>query len=399
MHADGGAGEGIVVVGASVAGVAVCEELRSGGFDKPVTLIGAETHPPYDKPPLSKQLLLGTMDVEDIALREKPQLDALELDLRLGHAATALDVAELAVTLRDGSRVSGQAVIVATGSEPVRLPGQPLEPPFFELRTLDDALTVRAELERAGKLVIVGAGFIGLEVAAVARSKGLEVAVLEAASHPLARVLGPDVVSPLAELHRERGVDLRCDVQVVGLGHADSGGALVTLGDGSDIEADAVLIGIGAGPAVSWLTDSGLDVAGGVRCDGGLQAAPGVWAVGDVARWQHPLFGDIRVEHWSTARDHARVAARNVLAALRGEDDREVASAVPYFWSDQYEVKLQMAGWPVGADAVESQAEDNRRLYRFSREGRPVAALCWNWPRQIALERRAIERQEAAPPG
>lgn len=396
MSTEADARDRIVVVGASVAGLAACEELRAGGFDGAITLIGAESHAPYDRPPLSKQILLETMDVDDILLREQAELDALELDIRLGQAATALDVASQTVTLRDGSRVSGRAVVVATGSQPIRLSGQPLDAPFFELRTLDDAIRMRAAIAGAERLVIVGAGFIGLEVAAVARSRGCEVTVLEAAEHPLARVLAPEVVAPLTELHRERGVEIRCDVQVVGFGHADSGEALIILADGSTLQADAALVGIGAAPAVSWLAESGLDVAGGVQCDGGLRAAPGVWAIGDVARWEHPLFGDIRVEHWSTTRDHARVMAQNVLATLRGEAGSAVASAIPYFWSDQYEVKLQMAGWPIGADEVESEVDEHRRVYRFRRDGKPVAALCWNWARQIALERRAIERQEIA---
>jgi NADPH-dependent 2,4-dienoyl-CoA reductase/sulfur reductase-like enzyme len=382
--------ERLVVVGASVAGLAACEALRDAGWDGEIALVGAEHHAPYDRPPLSKQLLLGTMDAHDLELRGPDELDALELDMRLGRTATALNVAARSVKIDDGTTLAGRGVILATGSRPLRLPGQPLEPPFFELRTLDDALAVRAALDRAERVVIIGAGFIGLEAAAAARAAGCEVIVLEAAERPMGRLFARELAEPLVALHASRGIDLRCGARVGRLTASASGSARVEIADAPALEADAVLVGVGAVPAVDWLGCSGLDVRGGVRCDAALGAAPGVWAIGDIARWEHPLFGQIRVEHWTTAREHAQVAARNVLWSLRRQGARAVAGAVPYFWSDQHGVKIQMAGWPAGARQVEEVTEEGRRLFRLGRGGRLVAALSWDWPRRLAHERRAI---------
>lgn len=380
----------IVVVGASVAGLATCEALREYGWAGEIALVGEEPDPPYDRPPLSKQLLVGDMQPEDLVFRDAAELESLEVERCLGRRAVGLDVQGRSVLLEGGRELHSAAVVVATGSKPLRLLGQPLEPPFFELRTLADGLRLRRALRRAERVLVVGAGFIGLEVSAAARSLGCDVTVVEAAPYPLAKVLPANVAEPLVALHSSRGVTVRCGIPVEALFEGPPGVGRVKLRDGATVEADVVVVGVGATPAVDWLLRSGLDLRDGVCCDERLEAAPGVWAAGDVARWPHPLFGSIRVEHWSTARDHARVVARNVVSSVSGAGEPTVASAVPYFWSDQHGVKIQMAGWPADADDVEAIGDDGRRVFRFGRRGRLVAALTWDWPRRLAEERRLI---------
>jgi 3-phenylpropionate/trans-cinnamate dioxygenase ferredoxin reductase subunit len=381
----------IVVVGASVAGLAACEALREHGWDGEIVLVGEEPHPPYDRPPLSKQLLLGDMLPEDLVIRDESELASLDLDVYLGCRAVGLDVPRRSVQLDHGGEVVSDAVIVATGSKPVRMPGQPVEPPFFELRTLSDGKRLRPALEGAERVVVAGAGFIGLEVAAAARTLGCEVAVVEAAPYPLGRVCGATVGEALVELHSRHGVAVRCGRAVSAMFSTPSGTACVRLSDDrTTLEADVVVVGIGAKPAVDWLAGSGLELRNGVCCNGQLEAATGIWAAGDVARWAHPLFGPIRVEHWTTARDHARTVARNVISSISGGGEPTTASAVPYFWSDQHGVKIQMAGWTAGADEIEEVSEGRRRLFRFGHRGRLVAALTWDWPRRLAEERRQI---------
>ncbi|MEV0221653.1 FAD-dependent oxidoreductase [Streptomyces sp. NPDC050704] len=332
----------ILVVGASAAGLAAVETLRREGYDGTLTLVGEEPHAPYDRPPLSKQVLSADWDPDRLALRSPADLDVLDLDLRLGSAATGLDPDGREVLLADGTRVAYDGLVVATGVRPRRLPG---EGAAHVLRTLDDALALRDRLGEGRRLVVVGAGFLGAEAAAVARGLGAEVTLLEPAPVPLAHAVGEEVGRVLSAAHLENGVDLRTGVAV-----AEVTGAGVRLADGELVEADEVLVAIGSVPNTEWLAGSGLTVGDGLVCDEYSAAAPGVYGAGDVARWHNPLFGtSMRIEHRTNAAEQGMAVARNLLAAPQA---RRPFAPVPYFWSDQYDMKVQAFGYLRGHDEV-----------------------------------------------
>ncbi|MET9762005.1 FAD-dependent oxidoreductase [Streptomyces sp. NPDC006372] len=332
----------IVVVGASAAGLAAAETLRREGYDGTLTLLGDEPHAPYDRPPLSKQILSGEWTTQQLPLRPYADLDALHLDLRLGVAATGLDVTDRTVRLADGSQVPYDGLIIATGVRPRRMPG---DGGAHVLRTLDDALALRERLTPGSRLVVVGAGFLGAEAAAVAWRLGAHVTLLEPAPVPLAHAVGTEVGRMLSQAHLDREVDLRTGVTVTEV--TEDG---VRLADGEVVEADEVLVAIGSLPNTEWLADSGLAVGDGVVCDEYCQAARGVYAAGDVARWNNPLFGTwMRIEHRTNAAEQGMAAARNLLAA---PDARKPFAPVPYFWSDQYDMKIQAYGYLRGHDEV-----------------------------------------------
>ena len=387
----------IVVVGASLAGLRACETLRSSGFAGAITLIGAETHHPYDRPPLSKQLLAGTWDVDRVWLRQRQPIDDLGVTLRLGVPAAALDLDARAITLADATDVPFDGLIVATGTQPRRLPGQLGMANVHELRTLDDALALRDAISRDGaRLVVIGAGFIGLEVAATARRAGCEVTVVEAAAAPLLRGAGPDIGPLLAAIHLDNGVTIRCGVDVAGL-HPDG----VELGDGSTIDADAVVVGIGVEPATGWLEGSGLRLADGVLTRSSLSVGePGVFAAGDIARWTNPCFEEeMRVEHWTNAGEQGALAADNLLAEAAGGDVADLDS-VPYVWSDQYDDRIQVVGRVTSPDgaAAESQivlgsAAERRFVALYHHGGRLRGAVAMNLPRPLMKFRALIARQ------
>jgi NADPH-dependent 2,4-dienoyl-CoA reductase/sulfur reductase-like enzyme len=323
----------IVVVGASAAGLAATETLRREGYDGTLTLVGDEPRPPYDRPPLSKQFLTGQWDRGQLALRTGADLDALGLDLRLGVAATGLDPATRSVRLSDGSTVSYDGLVVATGVRPRRLPGKDTQ----VLRSLDDALALRDRLGPGRRLVVVGAGFLGAEAAATAAGLGTDVTLLEPAPVPLAHVVGAGVGQVLSRVHLERGVELRTGVTVT-----EVTGTGVLLADGEVVEGDAVLVAVGSRPNTEWLAGSGLAVEDGVACDAYCEAAPGIYAAGDVARWYNPLFAtSMRIEHRTNASEQGMAAARNLLAA---PEARKPFAPVPYFWSDQYDMRIQAYG-------------------------------------------------------
>jgi NADPH-dependent 2,4-dienoyl-CoA reductase/sulfur reductase-like enzyme len=379
-----------VVVGAAVAGVAAAVALRDAGFDGEIVLLGEERHEPYDRPPLSKQLLRGTSEPEQLRLPGAAQLREREVELRLGTRATGLDLERRELELEGGDRLPFDGLIVATGSVPKRLPGQPDLPGLHMLRTIDDAVALRAELVGARRVGVVGAGFIGLEVASEARALGAAVTVVDLAPHPLARVFGPEVGARVRRLHDEHGVEFRCGESIAGLAVRDGRVVGIELADGV-VEADLVVVGIGTVPADAWLAGCGLRIEDGIVCDAELRAAPAVYAAGDVARWEHPIFGPIRVEHWTTAGEHARVAAHNLAIDLGGAGEPRRADAIPYFWSDQHGVKLQLAGWIAGSDAIaELEGEGVRSATLFGCEGRLVGALALDWPVFVARQRRAI---------
>ncbi|WP_405392341.1 FAD-dependent oxidoreductase [Streptomyces sp. NBC_01102] len=355
----------IVVVGASAAGLAAAETLRREGYEGTVTLIGDEPHTPYDRPPLSKQILSGTWSTEQLTLRPGTALDALDLDLRLGTAATGLDLGSREVLLADGTGARYDGLVVATGVRPRRLPGEGAH----VLRTLADAVALRDRLLPGRRLVVVGAGFLGAEAAAVARSLGAEVTLLEPAPVPLAHAVGEKVGQVLAEAHRDHGVDLRTGVTVV---RADGSG--VRLADGEVVEADDVLVAVGSVPNTEWLTGSGLTVDDGLVCDEFSAAAPDVYGAGDVARWHNPLFGvPMRVEHRTNAAEQGMAAARNLLKPLA----RRPFAPVPYFWSDQYGLKVQAYGRLRGHDEVAVVEGDlaGRRFLAAYRTGDRLAGV------------------------
>ncbi|MFI5798707.1 NAD(P)/FAD-dependent oxidoreductase [Streptomyces sp. NPDC051677] len=338
----------IVVVGASAAGLAAAETLRREGFDGSLTLIGDEPYLPYDRPPLSKQFVTAGWDAEQLMLRAPADIDALGLDLRLDVAATGLDLQKRAVALADGSAVPYDGLVIATGVRPRRLPGEGAH----VLRTLDDARALRDGLLTARRLVVVGAGFLGAEVAAVARQRGCAVTLLEPAPVPLAHAVGEEVGRALAMAHRNHGVDLRTGVTVTQV--AEDG---VRLADGEVVEGDEILVAIGSLPNTDWLEASGLTVRDGVVCDEYCEAAPNVYAAGDVARWRNPLFGlSMRIEHRTNAAEQGMAAARNLLRP----DALQPFAPVPYFWSDQYGMKIQAYGYI--RDHDEALVLDNDQL-------------------------------------
>jgi NADPH-dependent 2,4-dienoyl-CoA reductase/sulfur reductase-like enzyme len=355
----------VLVVGASAAGLAAAETLRREGYEHEITLIGAEPYLPYDRPPLSKQILAGEWDADRLALRSDEHLADLCLDLRLGTTATGLDVGAREVTLADGSALAYDALVIATGVSPRRLPGEGAH----VLRTLGDAIALRERIGTGTRLVIVGAGFLGAEAAAVARGLGAEVILLEPAPVPLAHAVGEQVGQVLAQAHVENGVDLRTGVSVTAVAR---GG--VQLKGGELIAADEVLVAVGSLPNTEWLEGSGLTLDNGVVCDEYCVAAPGVYAAGDVARWHNPLFDtSMRIEHRTNAAEQGMAAARNLLNA----DAPKPFAPVPYFWSDQYDMKVQAYGYLRGHEqiAIVEGALADRSFLAAYRTGDRVAGV------------------------
>ncbi|MFI1302134.1 NAD(P)/FAD-dependent oxidoreductase [Streptomyces sioyaensis] len=444
----------IAVVGASAAGLAAAEALRRFGWRGPLTLIGDEPHLPYDRPPLSKQLLHGAWEPEKLLLRTADQLAPLDLDLRLGTRATGLDVATRTLTLdggvgvppheqdREGETLGCAGVIIATGVAARSLPGAEGIAGVHTLRTLDDALTLRGLLANGGapgsggvaaggggrRVVIVGNGVLGCEAAAVARELGHEVTLVGIAETPMAEAVGAEVGALLAEEHRARGVQLRTGevdgfettpadpagtgrgqvtaVRLANGGTPASEGVAAGGGCGTLLPADLVLLAIGSRPAVEWLADPALDTTDGLRCDAYCAAAPGIYAAGDVARWDHPQHGrPLRFEHRMNATEQGMAAARNLLAELAAEapaaavgdatpaQERRPFAPVPYFWSDQYDLKIQAYGLTAGADRVEATVLDRaqrRAVALYGRDGSAVGVLAVGLPPRLLRALRAV---------
>jgi 3-phenylpropionate/trans-cinnamate dioxygenase ferredoxin reductase component len=381
----------VAVVGASLAGLRAIETLRREGFDGEIALIGEEAHAPYDRPPLSKELLRGAWEPPRLDLRRGQGLDDLAVELRLGVRAVSLDPGARRIALSDGDTLTYDGLVIATGAAARALPFERGLAGVHVLRTLDDALAIRRELAARPRVCVVGAGFIGLEVAASCRMLGLSVTAVEPQALPLLDRLGVTMAGCVAELHRDHGVELRCGVLATGL-EGGSRVERVRLSDGSAVEADLVVAGIGVRPATEWLRGAGLALADGVVCDATCAASlPDIVAAGDVARFAHARAGEaLRIEHWSHAVEMANHAARRLLA---GPSFSEPFTPVPYFWSDQYDVKIQFAGRLAGDDelAVIEQASDARKLVAlFGRAGRLTGVLTWNRPQMLVRYRRAI---------
>ncbi|MFD9434309.1 NAD(P)/FAD-dependent oxidoreductase [Streptomyces sp. NPDC060002] len=383
-----GAPARVLVVGASASGLTTVETLRRKGYEGRITVLGDEPHAPYDRPPLSKQVLSGAWEPERAALRTQDVLSALDAEFVLGDPAVALDRASRGVRTQSGRELRADAIVIATGVRARRLPGSEDLAGVHVLRTLDDALALRAGLLAGARLVVVGEGVLGSEIAATARTLGLDVTLTGPLSAPMALQVGPLVSGVLADLHTERGVELRLGNGVVGLTAEDGRVTGVRLATGEALPADAVVVAIGASPATEWLADSGLELDNGVVCDSHCRAQEGIYAVGDVARWHHEGLGRlVRLENRTNATEQAMAVAGEILGA-----DRPYAP-VPYFWTDQYDAKLQVHGFlPADAevDVVEGDLTARRFVARYRSEGRVTGVLGWNMPKQARMRRQEI---------
>ncbi|ORW39091.1 NAD(P)/FAD-dependent oxidoreductase [Mycobacterium paraense] len=376
--------KGIVIVGGGLAAARTAEQLRRSDYTGRITIVSDEVHLPYDRPPLSKEVL--RKEVDDVALKPREWYDDNDITLRLGSAATGLDAAARTVTLTDGSVLGYDELVIATGLVPRRIPALPDLEGIRVLRSFDESMALREHASAAQRAVVIGAGFIGCEVAASLRTLGVDVVLVEPQPTPLAAVLGEQIGALVARLHRDEGVDVRLGLgvaEVRGERHVDT----VVLTDGTELPADLVVIGIGSRPATQWLEGSGIDVDNGVVCDeAGRTSAPHVWALGDVASWRDTTGHQARVEHWSNVADQARV----VVPAMLGQDVPANA-VVPYFWSDQYDVKIQCLGEPEATDTVHLVEDDGRKfLAYYERDGVLVGVVGGGMPGKVMKVRAKI---------
>ena len=382
--------ERIAIVGASLAGLRCAESLRREGFTGALTIVGAEEHLPYDRPPLSKEFLTAEFEAERLALRTAPYED-LKADLILGQRAQSLNIEARSITLASGKEVDFDGLVIATGAAPRNLQIADGISGVMTLRTLDDAARLKAAIEERKRICVIGAGFIGSEVAATARGLGLNVTVLEAGDQPMLRGVGPIIGEPLAELHRSNGVDLRTGVEIESIEQIGEAVRVNIAGEAS-VECDLVLLAVGAAPVTQWLESSGLTLNDGVVCDATLLAAPGIVCAGDVARWPNPLFGgeSMRVEHWTNAVEQGMHAAKRLLS---DDDSAPEFSTVPFVWSEQYGIKIQAAGRFSGEDRMEvvyGSTDDARFVSIFERQGRISGVIGFSEPRRVMQYRRLI---------
>ncbi len=360
------------IAGGGLAAAKAIESLRASGFEGRIVLVGAEPHLPYERPPLSKGYLLGSEDLEKAFVQPRGWYVDHDVELRLGTTATGLDP-DAHVLSTDGGVVDYDRLLIATGARPRRLAlADDSGAPVAYLRSIEDSRHLKAALRPGHRVVVIGGGWIGLEVAAAARTAGAEVVVLEALELPLVRVLGREVAEVFGSLHTEHGVDLRTGVSVASVAQED-GQALVTLADGSSVTADLLVVGVGAVPNTELADAAGLDTENGVVVDEHLRAShPDVFAAGDVANAYHPVLGrHVRVEHWDTAIQQGRTAARNML------DVKEPYTRLPYFFTDQYDLGVEYVGsiGPDGYDEVVLRGDvPGRRLTAFWVRGDSVLA-------------------------
>jgi 3-phenylpropionate/trans-cinnamate dioxygenase ferredoxin reductase component len=389
-----------VLVGASLAGAKAAETLRSEGFDGRLVMVGAEQQRPYERPPLSKDYLRGEVGREKVYVHDEGYYAEREIELLLGRTAEGLDTSSRQLRLDDGTRLDYDRLLLATGAEPRRLsiPGGELDGVLY-LRSVEDSDALRERLDRGGSVVVVGAGWIGAEVAASARQRGLEVTLVEPASVPLERVLGTEVGSIYRDIHADHGVRMLLGTGVAAF---EGAGAVerVRTSDGDGLDCDFVVVGVGVQPRTQLATAAGLAVDNGILVDEQLATdAPGVFAAGDVANARHPLYGErIRVEHWANALHQGPVAARNMLGGSEPYDN------VPYFFSDQYDVGMEYAGFARAWDRVVFRGDPASREFIafWLVEDRVVAGMNVNvWDvtdtiQQLIRERVAVDDRRLA---
>ena len=375
---------GIIIVGGGLAAARAAEQLRRSEFSGPITIVSDEDHLPYDRPPLSKEVLRSETD--DVTLKPAEFYEENDITVLLGAAARSLDTSAKTLTLADGTVLEYDDLVIATGLVPKTIPSFPDLEGIRVLRSFDESMAIRKHAGSARRAVIVGAGFIGCEVAASLRGLGVDVALVEPQPTPLASVLGEQIGSLVARLHRAEGVDVRCGVgvaEVRGADHVEK----VVLSDGTELDADLVVVGIGSRPATEWLEGSGIELDNGVVCDAvGRASASNVWALGDVASWRNMVGHQVRVEHWSNVADQARVLVPSML----GEEPPATVS-IPYFWSDQYDVKIQCLGEPQADDIVHVVEDDGRKfLAFFERDGVVTGVVGGGMPGKVMKSRNKI---------
>jgi NADPH-dependent 2,4-dienoyl-CoA reductase/sulfur reductase-like enzyme len=383
----------IVIAGGGPAGQRAVETLRRCGHDGPVVMACAEPHRPYDRPPLSKEALADGHDTTDVFFRAPGWYEEHDVDLRLGVRATELSPGERRVSLSDGSRLRYAGLLIATGSRPRRLRGLDGCDNVSYLRTLDDALRLRGAIAGGGRLVVIGAGFVGQEVAATARAAGAEVTMIESAPAPLIGVLGRRLGGWFSRLHAEEGVEVLLGRQVDRVIAGSGGVRALHLSDGTVVTADHVLVGIGVEPDLGWLAGSGLDASGVRVDDSGASGAPGVYAAGDAAAPLDPVAGrHLPGGHWESA---ARQGARAARAMLGLDPGRTAPSS---FWTDQYGLRMQYLGHAQLHDdvSIDGQLEARNFTATFTRRGDPVAVLLVGRPHALADARRLIAETPAA---
>jgi NADPH-dependent 2,4-dienoyl-CoA reductase/sulfur reductase-like enzyme len=378
-----------VIVGGGLAAARTAEQLRKSGYSGPVAIVSDEQHLPYDRPPLSKQMLQDAgKTLDDIVLKPAEFYADNDIALVLGSPAQSLDTAAQTVSLTDGTVLDYDELVIATGLVPKRIPSFPELAGIRVLRSYDEALALRGHAASARRAVVVGAGFIGCEVAASLRKLGVDVVLVEPQPAPLASVLGERIGELVARLHRAEGVDVRTGVGVAEVRDSGTGTvAGVVLSDGTDIDADLVVVGIGSRPVTDWLVGSGVQVDNGVVCDDvGRASEPHVWALGDVASWRDAAGHQVRVEHWSNIADQARV----LVPAMLGQEVPSPA-VVPYFWSDQYDVKIQCLGEPAAGDVVHVVEDDGRKfLAYYERDGVLAGVVGGGMPGKVMKARAKI---------
>ena len=374
----------VVVVGAGLGGLRAAEGLRRQGWDGPITLVGAERHLPYDRPPLTKQVLRG----EQHETWLKQDLVGLGVTVLLGEPAAELDPDARVIRLARGDELAYDVAVLAPGAVPRQLPDVEPGPGIHVMRTIDDALRLRERVREGRRLTIVGGGFVGCEVAASARQRGAQVDLVELLEAPLVRALGSAPASRVAALLRVHGVALHTRVGVDEIIQADACVSKVRLTDGTALSADGVVVALGVVPDVGWLTGSGIELADGIRCtDEGRTSLPDVFALGDAAEWWHEgAGGHRRVEHWTSVIDQADVVARNI-----ADPDAHVRlSAVPYFWSDQFDVKIQALGFVSATADIEELTVNGKPLYLYSRDGILEAGVGFSATRAVMRLRPLI---------
>ncbi len=386
VSAESGIGT-VVIVGGGLAASRTAEQLRRAEFGGEVIIVSDEVHVPYDRPPLSKDVLhRDDHDFADVTLKPREFYDENNITLMLGSGVTTVDTDARTVTLADGTSVGYDELVIATGLIPRRIPSFPDLAGIHVLRNYDESQALRSEAGSAKRAVVIGAGFIGCEVTASLRRLAVEVVLVEPQPQPLASVLGEQIGALVARLHRAEGVDVRTGIGVKAV-EGDGRVEKVILSDDSEIEADLVIVGIGSRPATDWLEGTGIEIDNGVVCDkAGQTTAPHVWALGDVASWQDATGHQARVEHWSNVAEQARV----LVPTLLGQEPPEVV-VVPYFWSDQYDVKIQCLGEPEAKDIVHVVSDDGRKfLAYYERDGLVVGVVGGGMPGKVMKARTKI---------